>query len=428
MSLMEYKEARYTTRKTCRVCNFAELTPLYSLGTQFVSDFVPENQVHSGHEVPIDIVMCQTCGLVQQKHTAPQELLYTRKYWYHSSVTSTMRKALKDVTEAVGRVVELKEGDIVIDLGSNDGTLLRSYERPGLVKVGVEPAANLKEEGSKGVDHFINDFWSYHTYLQTILERQRKNARPKLAKAITAIGMLYDLENPHQFIRDVSLALADDGVFVCQLMCLKNMLDVSDIGNFVHEHLEFYPLKSLDRLFCQYGLEIFDIETNDVNGRSYRIYARRDGRKVRGLEGAEQRLAKAREDEGHLNLKSTYDQFFERMEQNRDTTVSFIKQQVAKGKRVWILGASTKGSTIIQWYGLDHSLIEGASDRTPDKHGLWTVGSGIPIFGEEEARKAKPDFFLVLPFAFLSELVEREKVWRDNGGRFLVPLPEFKVV
>jgi len=365
------------------------------------------------------MVSCEKCTLVQLRHTAPQELLYARFYWYKSGVTDTMPRALRDITEAVERMFPLKKGDVVLDIGSNDGTMLRTYTVPELVFVGVEPAINLADEGKIGLTHFINDFWNYEKYNDVV---------GKKAKVITAIGMFYDMEDPNQFIADSAKALTDDGVFIAQLMCLKSMLDTNDVGNICHEHLEYYSFASLEYLFNKNGLEIMDIEVNDVNGGSYRIYARKQGTTVTPAIGASERIKKIKDEEKNLSDKQVYQDFFNRVEENKRKCVNFIKQEISRGKKVWVYGASTKGNVILQYYGLDHPIIEAASERSPWKWGKYTVGTMIPCVSEEEARKAQPDYFLVLPYAFIDEFYEREKEWRVRGGKFIVPLPEFRVV
>jgi NDP-4-keto-2,6-dideoxyhexose 3-C-methyltransferase len=411
------KEATTSAIDHCRVCSSNDLSELYSLGNLYISDFVEKPD--DGIKAPLEMVMCNHCSLVQLRHTAPQELLYTRFYWYRSGVTDTMKKALRDITQSIERRIDLKAGDIVLDIGSNDGTMLRTYATEGLVTVGVEPASNLAEEGAKGLTHFINDFWTYDTYKKTV---------GKKAKVITAIGMFYDMEDPNQFIRDAASALENDGIFVAQLMCLKNMLDTNDVGNICHEHLEFYSLSALEFLFEKNGFELIDIEHNLVNGGSYRVFAGLKGGNAPSIPGAAERLKKFRAEEEAFASKQVHLDFFQRIEENRKACVDFIKGEVAKGKRVWVYGASTKGNTILQYYGLDHTLIEAASERSPEKWGKYTVGTMIPIVSEEEARKSNPDYFLVLPYAFFDEFYKREEAWRKGGGQFIVPLPTFRVV
>ena len=417
----------YTTRTTCRVCGSANLTPLFSLGEQLVSDFVERDKVSAGHRCPIDIELCRDCTLVQAKHTAPQDFLYTRHYWYVSGTTDTMRAALADVAQAAEQRVDLKPGDVVLDIGSNDGTLLRAYTRPGIVRVGVEPATNLAEEGRRGIDFLINDFWSYERYQKDMVMAFGSPMKP--ARVVTALGMFYDLEDPNQFVADIAKVLAPDGLFIAQLMCLKQTLEKGDVGNFAHEHLEFYSLRSLHELMRRSGLEIFDIEENDVNGGSYRLFVRHRGSNKPTQDGAAQyRLSKAAFVEKKYDDTAMYKAFYQRISHNRDKVTSLIKFAVNGGKQVWVYGASTKGNVILQWFGLDRSRIMAAADRSPQKWGKFTIGTGIPIVSEEEFRRERPDYALVLPYAFLPEFIERERSWLLSGGKFIVPLPEPRVV
>lgn len=393
-----------TKRDTCRVCGSADLEPLFSLGDLYVSDFVPE-PVATGIKAPLDMVLCNECTLLQLEHTAPQEIMYARHYWYRSGVTETMRRALRDITESVERRVALQDGDIVLDIGANDGTLLASYANDNLRKVGCEPANNLVDLLREVTPHVLHGFWERQAYEQMFPGEK--------ARVITAIGMFYDMEEPNAFIADAAAVLAADGIFIAQLMCLRPMLEKNDVGNICHEHLEYYSLESLKILFERNGLEIFEFEENDINGGSYRLFAR----KYRS---------------GSIPLKDDftrqdYMDFFARVQHNKDLCVQFIEGEVASGKKVYVYGASTKGNTILQYYGLTHESIAGAAERSPEKWGKYTVGTLIPIVDEETARR-EADYFLVLPWAFLNEFSRRESEWRAGGGKFIVPVPEFQVL
>lgn len=396
-------------RTTCRLCKSADLDEVFSLGEQYINDFVPREQIGKGAKAPLELMMCRRCGLLQLRHTVSSEL-YTRHYWYKSGISDTMRRALRDITGQIESMIELKPGDVVLDIGANDGTMLATYSVPGIRCVGCEPADNLINELKKNTQYVMHDFWDYQRYMELAKEWGFGKA-----KVITAIGMFYDLEDPNKFIADVRKALTDDGVFVAQLMCLAPMLEKNDLGNICHEHIEYYSRASLRHLFEKSGLEMFHIEENNVNGGSYRIFARHYKKG------------------SNIDFKQKFTredilEFARRCRANRDKCVKFIKAEVAKGKKVYVYGASTKGNVILQYYGLDHTLITAASERSPDKWGRYTIGTWIPIVSEEEARMAKPDYFLVLPWAFFDEFYQREKEWRSGGGKFIVPLPEFRVV
>ena len=226
--------------------------------------------------------------------------------------------------------------------------------------------------------------------------------------------MFYDLEYPNQFIKDAANSLHDDGIFIAQLMCLNSMVKQNDLGNICHEHIEFYSHKSLKYLFEKNGLEIFKIEENDINGGSYRIYCRKFKR-------GSIKLKKENVLDNIINFK-------ERIEKNKVKTLNFIDKQIKKGKKIFLYGASTKGNTMLQYYKLDESKIPFAAERSKSKWGKYTIGTGIKIISEKEARKKRPDYFLVTPWGFIKEFIKREKNWIKKGGKFILHFPFFKLV
>lgn len=402
----------YTTRQTCRLCDHQPLTPLYSLGTQFVSDFVKRENVHTGIQCRIDIVMCERCSLVQQLHTVDPTRLY-RHYHYRSGVTQTMRDALRDITKSVEDMDILRSGDVVCDIGSNDSTLLRSYTAPNIIRVGVEPALNLAEEGRKGLRIFINDLWSKEAYFDAVYGK---------AKVITAIGMLYDLEEPNKFVGDVAACLDRDGVFVAQLMCLQQMMEAYDVGNLAHEHLELYSLRSFDLLLQRHGLQVFSLQHNKVNGGSYRFWISHIANKARVRSSAFDQSMRW-EEEDKLHEPATHAKWDGCVNRVKNKVVGYVMDELKEGRTVAVLGASTKGNVITQWLGLSNRELSFASERSPEKVGLYTAGTGIPIVSEEEARARKPDNFLLLPYAFADEVIQRETPYLTAGGKIVVPLP-----
>ena len=417
----------YTTPNKCRVCGSSRncLLPLFTLGEQAVSDFVPMEGIHQGIRCPIELELCELCGLVQSRHTARQDFLYTRHYWYRSGTTATMRAELQDVVEsALSHLPSLRESNssspyqyIVLDIGSNDGTLLRYYP-PNLIRIGVEPANNLattENYHDEGLE-LIHDFWPPTT---TPLPSYK-------AHIITACGMFYDLENPNPFIAEIKRVLHPDGIFIAQLMCLKQTLQMFDVGNLAHEHLEFYSLRSLNYLLHKHELQIFDIEENTVNGGSYRLYIRHTD----PYKAVTPRVDSCFNIEHHMNLgnRDTYYKWFGEVYDRGRKVINYIRAQVLHGRTTHVYGASTKGNVILQFLGLDHKLIPYASDRSPEKHGLYTIATWIPIIPEEESRAMKPDNYLILPYAFSQEFIQREMEFLKRGGIFIIPLPNPRIV
>ncbi len=411
-------------RTTCRSCGSGRLRPILSLGDQYVSTFVTGNADES-LRAPLDLVLCEPvrggCGLLQLRHTVEAGFLY-RNYWYRSGVNRSMREALADLVRTAERVVPLRPGDLVVDIGSNDGTLLRSYGTEDLVRVGFEPATNLMPYAQERGTVTVNDFFSYGAF--------RTLFGAASAKIVTSIAMFYDLEDPNAFVADVARCLHVSGLWVIQMAYLPSMLEQNAFDNVVHEHLEYYALGSLRSLLERHYLRIIDVSRNDVNGGSFRIFVTHRDADVAAPPGAAARIRDLEELEGRLNLsdRSVYEAFAQRIEDIRARLTAFLRREVARGKLVDVYGASTKGNTFLQYMGLDASLIRAAAERNPDKWGKKTVGTHIPIVSEEAARTHPPDFFLVLPWHFLPEFVERERAYLEAGGKFIVPLPALRIV
>ena len=375
----------------------------------FEKFFKKKKQVTNSIKAPLELVHCNECDLLQLKHSAPQELLYKGFYWYRSGVTNTMKKGLKDIFNVGKKVANLQKGDAVLDIGANDGTLLKNFKDSNYYTIGCEPAKNLSKELKKNCKVLMKDFWNFENF--TKLQKKYKFKKPKL---ITAIGMFYDLEDPSMFINDINKALDDDGIFIAQLMCLKSMIEKNDLGNICHEHLEYYSYKSLIYLFENNGFQILKVEENNINSGSYRIFCKK---KINPS-------IKIREKTSLTDIKK----FIARVINIKSKCYNFIKQEVKRGKSVMVYGASTKGNTILQFFNLNNKLIKYAAERSPQKWGKFTVGTGIEIISEEQARKINPDYFLVLPVAFIDEFIKREKKWLKSGGKFIVPFPNFKII
>ena len=395
--------------KHCLLCKSKILKKIFSLGDLFVSNFVKKRNIKKGIKAPLNLLYCKNCSLIQLSHIAPQEIMYRRFYWYRSGVTKIMRLGLKNLCEESLKYVKLKKNDVVLDIGANDGTLLKYYKKKKFITIGCEPAKNLQKPLEKNCNFFIKNFWSKEELGKVLIKNRLK--KPKI---ITAIGMFYDLEEPNKFIKDAADSLDDKGIFIAQLMCLKTMIEKNDVGNICHEHIEFYSLKSLKFLFEKNGLEIFKIKENDINGGSYRIYCRKFNKGSIKLNN-----------ENVLNLMKD---FVKRVKKNKVLIASFIDKKIKEGKKVYLYGASTKGNTVLQYYGLNYKKIPLGAERSPEKWGKYTIGTGIKIVKEEEARKLNPDYFFVTPWGFIKEFVKRESTWMKKGGKFILPFPKFKLI
>lgn len=418
-----YKEITY-----CRACRSQELINVLTLGDLAVSDFVNNPKSDAGIKAPLELVLCNPksygCGLLQLRHTVSNEAMY-RQYWYRSGINQTMIDELEDISLRAANVADLQSGDFVIDIGANDGTLLRGYKVQGLNTVGFEPARNLYDYGKIGTTKIINDFFNHAAWLSSFGQQK--------AKVITAIGMFYDLDDPKSFLDDVCKCLDDQGVFIIQMMYMPFALERNAFDGICHEHLEYYTMRSLENLLHRHGLKIFDVQMRaEINEGSVRFYICKEVAPAKKMitREAQARVSELRKSEEILGLEelSTYKSLVQRIENARNSTLDFLKKENAKGKKIHGYAASTKGNTTLQYYGINSELVEAIADRNPVKWGKYTVLSGIPVISEEDSRALKPDYYFVLAWHFLPEFIAREHDFLERGGKFIVPMPEFKII
>jgi hypothetical protein len=416
-----------TTRTTCRICGSSQLAPVLSLGDQRIAGAFadPKGDQPVERAIPLELVRCdmtsdqEACGLIQTKHTVPGSILYS-SYWYRSGVNRTMTENLHGIAQGVEKIVSLEAGDLVVDIGCNDGTLLDGYQTQGLRHLGFDPSDVARYAIAKGYD-VVNDFYSAEA-----LHQHRPDQK---AKAVTSIAMFYDLEYPRKFVADVADVLADGGIWVIELHYLPMMLEANAFDAIVHEHLEYYSLAVIERLIAEEGLEVVSAELNDINGGSIRLFIGHAGKHQRTPEQQEALMAlRVKEFEMALDSPEPYEEFRLGAEKVRDDLLAMCSRLRDEGKTIHVYGASTKGNTILQYAGIDHTLIAAAADRNPDKWGSETIGTKIPIISEEDSRGMNPDFYLALPWHFLDEFLEREQEFLQRGGQFIVPLPDVRLI
>ena len=397
---------------------------LFSLGELYVSDFIKDDSDYTNRKkYEMKFLLDEETGAVRLETQPPKETMWG-KYWYRSGTNQTMREQLKDVVDCTSKMVSLKPLDTWLDIACNDGTLL-SYVDKSLIRVGCDPCEDsFVEESQKHADCIIQDYFSKEAV---------GNIEPKV---VTTIAMFYDLSEPSKFIRDVYNILEDDGIWTVQIHYTPLMLKQMEFSNFVHEHSYYYSLFNLKKLFEDNGFRIINCSLNETNGGSLRVYAVKDKADVTNFGTQQQRdvwkinIESLLEWEKTLNLdkSETWTDFKTKIDELKEQTLTFLHQAKSEGKRVFGYGASSKGNTFLQYFGIDSSLIEYMVERSPYKFGLKTIGSNIPIISEEQSRELKPDFMFVLPWFFISEFVKREKEFLDEGGKFVVPCPKFEII
>ena len=350
-----------------------------------------------------------------------------KNYWYKSGTNKTMTDQLEDVINIIPKWVDLKNNDVVLDIGCNDGTLLSHYKKLGkFFRVGIDPAINISQEGKK-----IAEAHSVSFFDRSVFQKLTK----KKAKVITSIAMFYDLENPNKFVSDVNFCLDKNGIWILQISYTPLMISLNAFDNIIHEHLEYYTLESLIPLFKKFQLEIVDAEINDVNAGSIRLVVKKKINRLINVASFTKEVGKIRleslilyEKKLKFSKKEIYLNFKKKIDFQKNKLIKLLKLLKKKKQKVFGYGASTKGNTLLQYYKIDEKLVSAIAERQKSKDGLITVGSWIPIISEKKMRKLKPDYLLVLPWQFIHEFVQREKKFIQRGGKFIVPLPEVKII
>ena len=401
---------------------------LFNLGELYVSDFLGENDEPRGGKVEMKMMLDESTGNVRLEKAAPLDVMYG-KYWYRSGINQSMKNELQRIVNSILDVKKLKENDIWVDIACNDGTMF-DFIPNNIIKIGIDPVDNsYKNESEKRSDLIIQDYFSADVYKKSKFGTQK-------AKVVTSIAMFYDLENPDTFIKDVGEILDDNGLWVLQLSYTPLMIEQLAFDNICHEHIYYYSLFNLKKLMEKNGFKIVDCQLNDTNGGSFRVYVMKENADVRKFATQPHRdVCNFRiqslltlEEKLKLDSVDTWMDFYNRILDLKEQTVSFIKSEKEKGKKIWGYGASTKGNTLLQYFGLDNTLIDGIAERSVYKWGLKTVGTNIPMYSEEQMRNEKPDYLLVLPWHFISEFVERERDFLLGGGKFIVPCPKFQII
>jgi NDP-4-keto-2,6-dideoxyhexose 3-C-methyltransferase len=409
----------YRRATSCRICGSGNLESVVDLGPQALSGIFPNREEPDPPRIPLELLRCTDCGLVQLAHSVTPAALYTYNYGYRSGINSSMTNHLAGLTDWIRQRCFFSRGDVVLDIGCNDGTLLKSYgSQDGLHRVGIDAVAGKFKNDYPPDIELHEGYFDATTYAAVCGTRK--------CKAITSISMFYDLESPNDFVAAIKTALAPDGIWVLEQSYLVTMLEANSYDTVCHEHLEYYAFRQIDHLAKKHGLRVFDAELNNCNGGSIRLavchevgpYALNDA--VRAISD--------KEDEIDLSDAAVFKAFASRIKRSKEELLAFIDRERSLGKTFFLYGASTKGNTLLQYCGLDSSRIIAAAERNPEKFGCRTPGTGIPIIAEDQARAQRPDYFLVLPWHFREEFLARETDFRNNGGKFVFPLPKLEIV
>jgi len=414
----------YTEIKKCRICRNTDLISIINLGNQYLTGVFPKSRKESITLGPLELVKCQeikygnTCGLVQLRHSYNLNEMYGMNYGYRSGINKSMKDHLHGKVKKILNKIPLIPGDMVIDIGSNDGTLLKAYPQNGLILVGIDPTGIKFKECYSNHITLISDFFSASAVRNIFGEKK--------AKVITSIAMFYDLESPMDFMNNIYQVLSDDGIWVFEQSYMPAMLEMNAYDTVCHEHLEYYSFKQIKWMTDRVGFKIIDVEFNNINGGSFSVTVAKSNSSYSENVSMVEKILLEENNKGLDKLK-LYEDFERRVYRHRNDLILFIQKMKSENKKVFGYGASTKGNVILQFCRLTGKDIHFIAEVNQDKFGCFTPGTFIPIIPEERARSMKPDYFMVLPWHFREGIIEREKGFINAGGKLLFPLPSPEV-
>jgi SAM-dependent methyltransferase len=403
--------------EACRLCRKRTLVSVLDLGSSALTGVFPEPGT-SVPEAPLQLVWCSDCTLVQLLHSYEPTEMYGDNYGYRSGLNASMVRHLHSKAERLADHVGLGTGDVVLDIGCNDGTLLDGFRAPGISRIGIDPTAEKFSDFHPSGIVFSPTFFSKAAF-------DRLSAEP--AKLITSIAMFYDLEDPVLFTREVAACLASDGLWHFEQSYMPAMLRAGSYDTVCHEHLEYYSLRNILQLLESADLEAVNVRFNSVNGGSFSVTAAHRGSR----HTPERHLIDwllAQESRMGLETPAPLRDFETRVYRHRADLRGLLDTLRDSGATVLGYGASTKGNVMLQFAGVTTEHLSAIAEVNPDKYGRTTPGTGIPIISEEEARAMRPDYYVVMPWHFREGILRREEEFLRSGGRLIFPLPEIEIV
>lgn len=406
----------------CRSCGKTELELVLSLGkTPLANALLTAEQLNQPEPTyPLDLAFCPHCTLVQITETLPPEQLF-RDYVYFSSFSDTVLRHAESLVKRLIGDRHLHRHSLAVEIASNDGYLLQYYQQQGIPVLGIEPAENIakiaqKQRGIRTISEFFGT-----ELAQELITRGEK------ADIIHANNVLAHVANLNGFVAGMNLLLKDRGIAVIEVPYVKELIEGVEFDTIYHEHLCYFSLTALDGLFQRHGLNVVDVEQLPIHGGSLRLFV---AKKAAGKDARSTRVSQLLQQEANwgVNSREIYQKFTREVEHQRDKILSLLRDLKNQNKTIAVYGASAKGSTLLNYFGLGKETLDFVVDRSPIKQGHYTPGTHLPIYPPKILTQKMPDYVLLLTWNFAEEILEQQAEYRQLGGRFIIPIPELKIV
>lgn len=404
--------------KNCRSCSSKSLKFLYTLGNQHLTGIFPKSKREKVPTGDLQMFICKKCKLVQLGNSFDEKVMYGSNYGYMSSLNNHMVRHLNLKSKKLKIISDLQRNDVVIDIGSNDGTTLKNYSKSNLL-IGIDPTIKKLKRFYRSDIITIPQFFTKEVVNKFLIKKR--------AKIISTISMFYDLPSPIKFAQDVYEVLDNEGIWHLEQSYMPLMIKNISYDTICHEHLEYYSLRSIKYIFDQVGFKIIDLDFNDINGGSFAITVAKKNSKYKETKKLVEWLLN-KEEVFKYNSEITHLNFFEKVKKHKKLLKSLINNIKSENKKIIGYGASTKGNVLLQYCGFSKKDFECIVDVNKDKHNSYTPGTLIPIRGEHYLKKIKPDFLFVLPWHFKNFIINKEKFFLNSGGKLIFPLPDIEII
>ena len=402
---------------TCRICHSSTLLEVIDLGIQPLSGVFPGPEDAPSTSGPLRLLRCDACHLIQLGDTYSKDEMYGETYGYRSGLNKTMISHLERVSKGLMRLLDLKNTDVVVDIGANDGTFLNFFAQNGVPSVGIDPTSSKYRQYFHSTVTVVESFFSAEAY---------SSLGKKKAKLVTSIAMFYDLEDPIKFAKDVYTILDEDGFWFLEQSYAPWMRQSGAYDTICHEHLEYYSLSDLKNIMDASGFVIVRVTTNNINGGSFGVLVKKS--KNHKFISIDPYINWLHNEESRSNTLEEWNAFADLVKQRRYSLKSLVEEIILKGNRIAALGASTKGNVLLNYTGLTGDYIESIGEVNPYKYGRFTPGSNIPIRPEAEVIESNPDYLIFLPWHFRENALERYEAYLTTGGKLIFPLPNVEII